>query len=161
MFTGESLTTQAPGSAAVRQLQPRPLMPIEAVMWRVDRTEDEILLLIESGVLTWTFDIATAQAKRKDLRMLTLEIQELALFGRCSQRRWEDVLPFLVPLHRASLAPAEVARLLGCSHGHVMHLVEGRNFRLTTPGYRRGPGGAAGIAVQSLAEWLRERQVRP
>ena len=55
----------------------RPLMSIPMVMCRLDLDEDDVLILIEDRALAWAFDIAGRGARRRTIRVLTENVEDL------------------------------------------------------------------------------------
>ena len=147
-----------------RSVKPRPLMPLSAVEWRLDRHEYEVITMIEEGELLWAFDVRAPKASHAELRVLTQSVQDY-LAGRCSladkdeDADWQRVARLIFP-DQPSIVTGELTRSLSCGRQHAINLVYGRQFRLV-PGsaIRPGPGGSPRLETASVAGWLRKRRV--
>ena len=147
-----------------RSVKPRPLMPLSAVMWRLDRHEHEVMTMIQEGHLLWVFDVRAPKASRVDLRVLNQSVQDY-LAGRCpfiekdEDADWQRVARLIFP-DKPSIVTGELTRSLNCGRQHAINLVYGRQFRLV-PGsaIRPGPGGSPRVETASVATWLRKRRV--
>lgn len=153
---------QLPSARPVRRTEPRPLMPVSAVMWRLDLDEDEILLLIEDGTLPWCFDIATSPDKRC-IRVLSESVEDLVNRQKrqplAPEAEWERVSSLVLPKTETAVL-GDIARALNCCRALVMAFIRAKHFGLA-PGslIRRGPGGSPHIQVASVKSWLEKRRV--
>jgi hypothetical protein len=160
-------------------IQVRPLMPLQAVMWRLDLDEPEVITLIDSGELLWAFDVRTPRAERPSVRVLTQSVEKyLAGFGGGKlpvsgnlnllgenfaagdeEAEWLEVAAQILP-DKQAIVTCEIARALNCGRQMAHDLVNANQFRLM-PGsvIRRGPGGSPKIETASVAEWLRKRRM--
>jgi hypothetical protein len=143
--------------------EPRPLMPMSAVMWRLDLDEDDVLVLIEEGALLWAFDIAGPRAERRTVRVLTESIEDL-VFSRKrpytdDESEWQRVAGLIFP-DRPSIVTCELARSLNCGRDYIMNMVHAREVK-TVPGtrMRKGPNGSAQVMSASAKAWLRRRRL--
>ncbi|MCX6924556.1 MAG: hypothetical protein NT154_15280, partial [Verrucomicrobia bacterium] len=142
-------TLTKPSPSRRHAVKPRPLMPISAVQWRLDLSENEVVALIEEGELLFAFDIREPKAVRTAPRVLTQSVQDF-LSGHCSsaddeETEWQNVAKMIFP-DRPTIVTCELARLLNCGRQHAMNLLYARQFKVA-PGsrIRRGPGGSAWI----------------
>ncbi len=61
----------------------RPLVPLSAVTMFLNKSNREVISLIENGKLRWAFDIRSAKASRREIRVLRQSLFECAgLFSR-------------------------------------------------------------------------------
>jgi hypothetical protein len=138
--------------------QSRPLMSTSSVMWRLDLNEDEVITLIEVGALRWAFNIASAAAKARAVRVLTESVEDLVYSrkrpGQNDETEWERVRQMIFP-DKTTIVTYELARALNCSRCLVMDLIRARQFKVS-PGsvIRRGPYGSPHIVTASAAAWL-------
>jgi hypothetical protein len=152
-------TTPAPIQAA----EPRPLMPISAVMTWLDLDEDDVLGLVEEGALPWAFDIASDSAQRRAIRVLAESVWDLTRKQTRSygdeESEWKRVAGLIFPA-KETIVVCELARALNCCRGLARMMVQAKQFCLV-PGSicRPGPGGSPQIVTASAAEWLRKRRV--
>ena len=152
-------------SQARQAVSPRPLMPIQAVMWRLDVDEAGAMALVEDGRLFWAFNIASeADGARPCVRVLTQSVADY-LAGRAANAggedggEWRRVAALIFPA-KPVIATCELARSLNCSRQQTADLIAEGAIRLV-PGSRprRGPGGQAQIVTASASEWLRQRRL--
>jgi hypothetical protein len=146
-----------------RSVTPRPLMPLSAVMWRLDRHEADIIAMIEEGDLLWAFDIRAPKAVKPEPRILTQSVVDFLAGNRPplqdEETEWQRVASLIFPA-KPVLVRCELAALLNCGRSHAMDLVRGCHFRLA-PGHtiRPGPGGSPHIIADSVKDWLRKRRM--
>jgi hypothetical protein len=143
-------------------VKPRPLMPISAVTWRLDRHENEVLAMIEEGELLFAFDVRSPKALKSSPRVLAQSVEDYLAGNRPredEQTEWQRVASLIFP-DKPVLVKYELARLLNCGRQHATDLVYARQFRLV-PGsrIRPGPGGSAQIETASVQEWLLRRRM--
>ncbi len=142
---------------------PRPLMPMSAVMWRLDLDEERVNILIENGALLWAFDVASPSAERRALRVLVECVEDLALSRKRAYRddgsEWQRVAGLILP-DKPIMVTCEVARALNCGTWYTMMLIHAKQFRLV-PGVRirPGPKGSAQVVTASVKDWLLKRRV--
>jgi hypothetical protein len=143
--------------------EPRPLMPMSSVMWRLDLDEDDVLVLIDEKALLWAFDIAGPRAKRRAVRVLTESVEGLVYSRKRpytdDELEWRSVAALVFP-DKPAITTSELARALNCGAWTAMLLIHARQFKLV-PGNipRRGPKGSAQIVTASVKAWLRKRRL--
>jgi hypothetical protein len=152
---------QSPRTASA--VAPRPLMPISAVMWRLDVQEDQVLELIEEGRLAYAFNIALDRSRARALRILTESVSDY-LKGRVrpaddTPEEFERVARQILPGNPVILG-TDLCRALNCGSTHVMNLTARGAFQ-TVPGTKwgTGPGGSPRLERGSVLTWLKERRV--
>ncbi len=153
------------GLAPVRPsgTEPRPLMPMSAVMWRLDLDEDDVLVLINERALLWAFDIAAPRAERRAVRVLTESVQDLVYSRKRpytdDESEWQHVGSLIFP-DKPTIVTCELARSLNCGRAYTMNMVHAGEFK-TVPGTvpRPGPNGSAQIVTASAKAWLRKRRM--
>lgn len=121
----------------------RPLIPLEAVMFLLDRDEDDVAMLIQDRLLRYAFDIRSRDAERSCPVVAATSVRDYAELsargdyrtltrGRFAAephelRRQEAELRRVVegfyPHGRKVLRTPEIARLLSCSKQHIHDLV--------------------------------------
>jgi hypothetical protein len=144
-------------------VKPRPLMPIAAVMWRLDRHENAVLAMIEEGELLFAFDVRAPKALKPSPRVLAQSVEDYLAGNRPrdedEQTEWRRIVSLIFP-DKPVLVKYELARLLNCGRQHATDLVYARQFRLV-PGsrIRPGPGGSAQIETASVEKWLLKRRM--
>ncbi len=113
----------------------RPLIPIEAVMVLADRDEDDVLNLIDIGMLRWAFDIATPGTDRRELRIFRESLidylrGDTAAMGRKNQTETvEGIIARILPRPSivngyGTIRGTELQRRFSCCQGHVNNLIK-------------------------------------
>jgi len=122
----------------------------------LDKDEDAILRLIESGDLLWAWNVA-AKATRgaKEMRVLPKCVGDFAA-GRECRIEFEDVVQALTRGETETLAASEVSAVLNVSSTQVYNLIASRQLMALST-WRTGPGGSARVSVDSFTRFLRER----
>ena len=110
---------------------------------------ESIIAEIEDGSIRWAFNIATADAARRELRIWA------PCLGNAEHptRNPEQVIAEIIGTQRETLRGAEVERLLLCSAQLVKLLHEGGELRGELVGHTRH------LRRDSLAAFLRRRRV--
>jgi len=144
-------------------IQPRPLMPIEAVQWRLDKDESQVRALIDEGELLWAFNIAHPTAEAPAVRVLAQSVEDyLASSVRPAEdeeRDWQRVAGLIFP-DKPVITGIELRALLSCGRETALRLIRARQFRSVKGSrMRRGPGGSARLETTSVKEWLRGRRM--
>ena len=143
--------------------EPRPLMPMSALMWRLDLDEKDVVVLIETQALLWSFNIAMPGCQRRAIRVLTESVENLVYSRKGphadEESEWKRVARLIFP-DKAIVTTGELARSLNCRADHIMHLVAAREIKLQ-PGtsYHRGPKGSAQFVTANAVTWLRKRRL--
>lgn len=142
----------------------RPLLPLEVVMVLLDRNEDDVLALIDTGELSWAWDIRTPAADRREIRVWRDDV--LRHLDRTSRGiRPADPLPLdqvmtaILPHSRPEIRSTEIQRIFSCSSSHVLNLVQaGCLAGLNAPG--TGPNGFVRVTRLSVIQFLQLRTVK-
>ncbi len=156
-----------------------PLVPLPAIMLFLNKKQREIVALIEAGQLRWAFDIRSASAATREIRVLRNSLFEYTRlrprehFHESDQHEFAEIIQAILPerkekpsrrltMSASAKAPepvvtgAEVAQCLSCSPGHVRKLL--RDNLLRAPG-RHEPGDAVLALRSSVIEFLRKRRM--
>src|SRR5437868_7023806 len=95
------------------------LLPLRGVMSLIDRSEDQVLALIESGGLLWAWNIGLkAERTAREIRVLPGCVDDFNA-GRDCQIEWADVLKFILPHDGRLLSVTEITRCFNASSTHV------------------------------------------
>jgi hypothetical protein len=144
--------------------EPRPLMPLSAVMTCLDLDEDDCLVLIDEGALIWAFDIRGPGSQKRQVRVLTESVEDLV---QRRKRNWEDdesewqrVAALIFP-DKPAIVTCELARALNCGRAFTMDLIHARQFQFAPGGarIRQGPNGSPQITTASAKRWLLKRRM--
>ena len=150
----EPVSTPAPAT----RLRSKPLLPLRGVCSLVDKDEDEVLKLIESGEIAWAFDVALAQkrGRKRELRILPAAVADYLKRRKCNLD-WEAVCDLLRP-DGPTIRVNKLAQILNVSADHVYHCVERRQI-IACPSRRKGPGGSGRVATANFIKFLQKRRV--
>jgi hypothetical protein len=143
----------------------RPLVPIEAIMVLLDKSEDDVLNLIECGFLRWAFNIAAPDAERRELRVYRESVldylhdahQQSSYYAFDPDAALERVITAILPPGtQPTFTASKFARRLTCSSQHVLNLIDARVIPTMTV-RRRGPNGSPLIERFGARAFLRSR----
>ena len=119
-------------------------------MCLLERSEDDVLSLVESGALPVAFNLAGEGARKRELAVWRVCFWEYKLSGFSAGRPTEEVLTDIVPGHRGEFRLTEVKNMLCAKADHVRDLlaqgllsVEDRWWRRGVPSCRRISRGRA------------------
>lgn len=115
----------------------RPLMSVWAVVGVLDRSEDDVLNLVECGWLRWAWDIRGKGAEKATLRISAQSVVDysnntqrfhraLPTESRRTRIDLETVVQNLLPHSRPDFRATEIMKLLNCSSQHVQNLIADR-----------------------------------
>jgi hypothetical protein len=123
----------------------------------VDKNENRVWELIETGEIAWGFDVALAQKDgcKRELRVLPAAVADY-LKGRRCELQWPDVFAVLLP-DGPTIPASEIARVINVSSDHVYHLVERKQIEACAT-RRPGPGGSALVPTTSFIKFLQKRR---
>jgi hypothetical protein len=160
-----------------------PLVPLPAAMLFLNKKQRAVIGLIESGDLRWAFDIRSASASTREIRVLRDSLFEYTRlrprerFHESDQLEFADIsrailpekkekarqsvttlVPTFVPAvtHEPAVTGVEVAQCFSCSTGQVRKLL--RENLLRAPGRRR-PGDNVLVLRASVIEFLWKRRM--
>jgi len=136
-----------------------PLLPVRGVMSLIDRNEDQILKMAQSGELLWVFDLSLEpeRTQRRELRILPACVADY-LLGRKCDLDWATVLDLILPPNNPRLSTEEVTRALNVSNAHVFALARRNLIPPAVSTWRRGPGNSAQFLTADVADFLRGRR---
>ena len=146
--------TRSPAATAPRK-HSKPLLPLRACCSLVDKDENRVLELIESGEIAWAFDVSLDR-KRRAIRALPAAVADY-LKGHTCELKWADVLGLMLPDAPTILA-SEITRVLNVSGDHTYHLIDRKKI-VACPTRRRGPGGSARVPTKSFVQFLQTRRL--
>jgi hypothetical protein len=141
-----------------------PLVPMPAVMLFLNRKQRAVVALIETGQLRWAFDIRSANAATREIRVLRNSLFEYTrlrpreCFHESDRHEFADIIKAILPEPKPArgqplqpepaakeplVTSAQVAQCFSCSTGHVRKLLAEKLLRAP-------PGRAAGDDVVLL-----------
>lgn len=136
----------------------RPLLPVRGVVSLIGATEDEVLQLIECGLLRWAWDFALSprSAQRKELRVLPACVDDY-ISGRKRDWKWANVVHLVLGTDAATaISASKLALAINiCSTSVISLIRRGEIQAVGRP--RRGPKGSPQITFRSLDGFLRAR----
>ncbi|MFO1499177.1 MAG: helix-turn-helix domain-containing protein [Verrucomicrobiota bacterium] len=136
----------------------RPLLAMPACITLLDCTSDQVCAWIDSGELLYSWDIRTANARKREIRVWIMSV--LAKQYRLPQpsETHEQVLSALFPEAVQQVTSTQIQRVLSASQDHVARLIEAGLLKgMNEP--KRGRGGAVMVTRHSVIEFLRERLI--
>jgi len=135
----------------------------------LDLDAEQVMALIYDGRLQWAFNLAGADARRCEVRILSRSLEA------CQQRRaapvandgeFAAVIKIIFPMVRPRPGVADALRArtiyhrLNIKHAHLYELVAAGLLKLLPGSHpRRGPTGSPQIEFASVIEFLRERRI--
>lgn len=150
----------------------RPLVPIEAVVVLADRDEDDILNLIELGLLPFAWNIASPGAERREIRIwhqcvvdyLRSDYRKITSGQTTLAAAIHAILPrpTITPIGRKrfeTIRGTEVARRFCCSQWLVAHLITTGELQVLDMAI--GPKTSPYILHASVVDFLTRRSLRP
>jgi hypothetical protein len=139
----------------------RPLVPLDAVMCLLEKTEDEALFLVESGALPVAFNLASEGSRKRQLAVWRVCFWEYKSSGFSADRETGEALADIVPGHRAEFRLREVTMMLSAKADHVRDLVA--QGSLVVQGLRpvpaMGPKSSPYITRTSILKFLTDRRI--
>lgn len=155
------LTDHIPPPTGLPALARRPLMPISAVEFALDRVREEVMAEIEDGRLPWAWHLESHTAHRKCVRVLARCIPWRQAGRTFPDLTEAEALAEIVPALRRTFTVQELRRRLTVSAGLVRDLVRDGELDLA-PGSpcRTGAGGSPQITRESIVRLLRARRIQ-
>ena|SRR5579862_1274452 len=136
----------------------RPLVHVQTAMAALDKSEDQVLAMIESGKLLWAWNIASKSAARRELRIWRASV--LASLNDAPQpdSTEEEVLASLFPHPAPILTTPQVQRMLSASQCHVYRLIESGALQALNKAHG-GRLGYVRVTRASVCDFLKLRRV--
>jgi hypothetical protein len=156
--TVASVTPAISTPATAPRQRSKPLLPLRGVCSLVDKDENQVLELLESGEIAWAFDVALAQrrGRKREMRVLPAAVADY-LKGRPCELDQPTVFSLLLP-DGPTIPANQIARTLNVSVDHVYHLIDRKQI-IACPTRRKGPGGSGRVAMTSFIKFLQKRRV--
>jgi hypothetical protein len=155
------------------------LVPLAAAMLFLNKKQRAVVALIESGDLRWAFDLRSASASAREIRVLRDSLFEYTRlrprerFHESDKLEFAEIIQAILPEKKEkarrpvpAFVPAaarepvltcvEVAQCFSCSPGQVRKLL--RENLLRAPA-RRAPGDAVLVLRASVIEFLWKRRM--
>jgi hypothetical protein len=142
-----------------RQQRSKPMLPVRACISLLDRNEDRVLSLLESGEIAWAFDVALdpKRGRNRELRILPAAVASY-LRGQACSLEWADVLALLSPPDKPVILGTEITRVLNVCSTHTYALAR-RKLIVPCSSWRRGRGGCGRFTAASFTKFLKARRV--
>ena len=139
----------------------RPLLTVEAAVTLLDRDPIEVAAAVDAGVLAWAWDLAGAQAKRRELRLWRGSVERCRQTGGVDgggQIAEAQVLADILPAR--DLRASEVWRRLGISRQRLAEMIATGELQVAQAARcRQGVNATEIITRASLVALLRKRRV--
>ncbi len=155
-----------------------PLVPMPAVMLFLNRKQRAVVALIESGQLRWAFDLRSANAATREIRVLRNSLFEYTrlrpreCFHESDRHEFADIIQAILPEPKpgrdqprqlvptangeAVVTSTRVAQCFSCSTGHVRKLLREKLLRAPA---RRAAGDDVILLRASVIEFLWKRRM--
>jgi hypothetical protein len=155
-----------------------PLVPLPAVMLFLNRKQRAVVALIESGQLRWAFDLRSATAATREIRVLRDSLFEYTrlrpreCFHESDAHEFAEITRAMLPERKpgprhkpalrnppeceSTVTGVEVAQCFSCSPGHVRKLLHENLLRAPA---RHAPGETVLVLRASVIEFLRKRRM--
>lgn len=155
-----------------------PLVPMPAIMLFLNRKQRAVVALIETGQLRWAFDIRSATAATREIRVLRNSLFEYTrlrpreCFHESDRHEFADIIRAILPepkpergklrqtARAAKCEPvvtsAQVAQCFSCSTGHVRKLLREKLLRAPA---KRATGDDVILLRASVIEFLWKRRM--
>lgn len=159
--------TPLQGRLDLRMEIKKPLLTVEAVAAEIGGYvhSDGVLSLIEGGLITWAWNVASPRSNRREIRVLRQDAESYALTGgfRPLKTTWPEVFRWVLMPHGHHQFPNcfELSKLMtfwSASSELGLDLIEEGCLR-TAKGtsWRRGRGGSPVVTRESVEKFLRDR----
>ncbi|HVU07648.1 MAG TPA: hypothetical protein VHG89_03795 [Verrucomicrobiae bacterium] len=136
----------------------RPLLPVEAVVFMVNRDGDEIAADCERGMFKFAFDISTPGAQRRELRIYRDCVLQSLQPKLALPEKLSDVFERIFP-HRG-LRGVELQRTFSCSLQHVRDLDDAALITVERERLAAsGPRASRIYSRQSIITFLQSRAI--
>jgi hypothetical protein len=131
---------------------------VRAVTSILDKSQRQVVQLIEEGALAWCWDVSLNpnRARKRHLRILPASVAEY-LRGRPGALDWPDVLRMLLPESGTVILSKDIVRLLNITGEHAYALAR-RKLLICCKSGRRGRGGCGRFRTDSLIQFLQARR---
>lgn len=136
----------------------RPLVGMVTAKMLLDCSEDAVLAMIESGKLSWAWDIKHPDAKRREVRVWIWSIAERLGQAPRTAATDQEVIWSLLPHGRHVLRSTELQRMFTASQCHVQALITCGALQGVKKA-KPGPQGFALVTRASVLEFLEQRRM--
>ena len=134
----------------------KPTLALESCADFFDRDYDTLVLDVENRVIKFAWDIATAGAARREIRIYAPSAWAFCYQTAMPNISEAGVYNFILP-HR-DIRSTELQRILACSHQHVHQIKD--NFQTTRePVQADGPNSFTVFSRISIEGFLRRRRI--
>lgn len=136
----------------------RPLIPVEAAVVLLDRSEEEISAGIESGALSIAWDIGASSVRRSEVRIYRESLLAV-LQGVPAPDPDQPIEERMFP--GRDLRSTELRRWWSCSNNLIADLITGGYLRVAKPAAApSGPNAYCLLDRASVLGFLRDRRIR-
>jgi len=139
----------------------RPLWDVATVMAILNRSEDDVVGLIEEGRLPVAFNLASSGARRRLIVLWRTSVWDFRQNGWAPDKETAEVLKDILPSTRPEMRAVEVRAALAVKQFHLRHLIEAGQLRVDK---RRvvagaGPMSSPWVITESVREFLTKRRL--
>ena len=112
----------------------RPLVSIEMARTALDKSEDEVLALIQCGALRFAFNLAAPKSRRALVRILSLSLLDAVNATSSQPSSLGDALRYIMPGSSETVRASTLARATNTSSTHIGGLIQQRCLQKVRPG---------------------------
>lgn len=112
----------------------RPLVTVEMARTALDKGEDEILAMIESGKLKFAFNLAAPNSRRRLVRILSLSLLDAVNATSSQPSALGDAVRYIMPGSSETVRASTLARATNTSSTHIGGLIEQSCLQKVRPG---------------------------
>lgn len=134
-------------------------LPLSGARVLLARDDDQLHELIELGRLEWVWNIATPEARNRELRFLVAELRGFSDL-RSPISDLPAVIGRLLGEEKPFVDGTAFRRAFNCDSDHVLNLIRAGTLAvLPNTSWRRGPNGTPAIAWASAVRFVKERKL--
>lgn len=135
----------------------KPLVGIPTIRCLTNRTEDQIMHMIENGKLQFAWNVAADRARRQCVRVLTLSVADFILGTKSQPSEIADAIKYIFPSSSEVIRASTIARMLDTSPTHVTALV--KQGHLVKAGNRKHSKDTDMICRASTVKFMTLRRI--
>ena len=148
----------------------RPLVNLWTAVAALDRSQNEVIALIEDGKLRYAWNIASRASGHREIRILTQSLVEFQSSQRLPpvppDEEFQRVVKLIFPAVSykngvaASVCATTITKRFSAGSQHVLALADEGSLRFVKDAVRRrGPNGSPAIEFASVVQFLKQRRM--
>jgi hypothetical protein len=148
----------------------RPLVNLLTAVAALDRTEDEVMGLVDEGKIAYAFNFASPDSQRRTVRILAQSIADFQngkiATATSDAEQFNQAVRLIFPGVTTkpggfqSVRMVTIYRRLSLDHNHVANLCRSGEMRLVKGAkFRGGPNGSPEVEFNSVVQFLQRRRI--